>query len=168
MKRKFTLLELLISVAVIALLAGMLFPAFRRSRETSRRTSCVNNLRQVGAGLELYGAASRYRLPVCGGSMDPAAGVAIKTAVSPFLSGGDGVWRCPSDRREPAAETGSYDWNTEANGLRMDEKTMKLKLLNDNPMPVMCDYDNFHSASGGNSAKNWLYLPTEVRYNIRI
>ena len=65
------------------------------------------------------------------------------------------------------APDGSYDWNTEANGLLMDEKTLKLKILNDKPMPVMADYDNFHLASGGNSAKNWLYLPTEVRTTVK-
>lgn len=168
MKRTFTLMELLVVIAIVALLAGMLFPAFSRSRESSRRTSCVNNLRQLGAGLELYGSASHYRLPVCGGSLAPAAGPAVRTAIAPFLSGGAGVWRCPSDPRDESdAPDGSYDWNTEANGLLMDEKTLKLKLLNDKPMPVMADYDNFHLASGGNSAKNWLYLPTEVRPTVK-
>jgi len=44
----FTLLELLVVVAIIAILAGILFPVFARARENARRTSCQSNLKQIG------------------------------------------------------------------------------------------------------------------------
>ena len=160
MKRSFTLLELLITIAVIALLAGILLPVLNRAREEGKRTSCISNLRQIGTGLELYAPSHGFRLPVCSGSYDPAAGPSIKSTLLAFVSGGDGVWRCPGDPREPAAEDGSYDWNTLANGLPMDEKTMQVQGFT---MPVMSDYDNFHRASGEVDARNWLYLPAEVQ-----
>lgn len=161
---RFTLMELLVVIAIIALLAAILMPSLNNAREEGRRSSCISNLRQIGTGLELYGSSSGYRLPVCSGSYEPHAGPSIKSVVSPLINGGDGVWRCPSDDREEVSPDGSYDWNTLANGLSMDEKTLQIQGFT---MPVMSDYDKFHRASGGQSAQNWLYLPAEVRKNIK-
>ena len=164
MKRFFTLLELLVTIGILAILTGILLPVTGRVRESARRTSCLNNLRQLGVALELYGAASGHRLPVCRGSYDPEAGPAVKTVLSPYVSGSAGVWKCPSDDRTPIPEDGSYDWNVYANGVRMEEKTMKLQGFT---MPVMGDWGKFHRASGQDTAQNWLYLPAEVRKSIK-
>jgi len=50
----FTLIELLVVVAIISLLAAILFPVFARARENARRTSCMSNLRQIGLGMMMY------------------------------------------------------------------------------------------------------------------
>ncbi len=163
-KKVFTLLELLITIGIIAVLAGILLPVMSHVRASAKRTACINNLKQIGTALELYGAASSYRLPVCAGSQAPEAGPPVMQVLSAQLSNNRDVFFCPSDPMEKRRENGSYDWNTLANGLPMDEKTLKVQNFF---MPVMGDYDNFHGRDGRTDAKNWLYLPSEVQKELK-
>jgi prepilin-type N-terminal cleavage/methylation domain-containing protein len=56
--RGFTLIELLVVIAIIAILAALLLPALAAAREKARRSSCMNNLKQMAVALESY--ASDY------------------------------------------------------------------------------------------------------------
>lgn len=66
MKRAFTLIELLTVIAVIIILAAILFPVFAIVREKARQTHCVHNMKQLGLCLRMYvdahdGAFPLYR-----------------------------------------------------------------------------------------------------------
>jgi prepilin-type N-terminal cleavage/methylation domain-containing protein/prepilin-type processing-associated H-X9-DG protein len=66
----FTLIEILVVVAIIALLAAILFPVFSRARESARRASCMSNLKQIGLGLLQYAQDYDEKIVGSGSQLD--------------------------------------------------------------------------------------------------
>lgn len=78
-----TLVELLVTVAIIGVLVALLLPAVQLARESARRASCFNNLHQIGIALQVH-HDSHLRLPV-GARAQQGFGVAWWVDVLPYL-----------------------------------------------------------------------------------
>ena len=61
--KAFTLVELLVVVAIIGILATMMLPALAKARESARRAACKSNLHQLQLGMEMYAEANSERYP---------------------------------------------------------------------------------------------------------
>jgi prepilin-type N-terminal cleavage/methylation domain-containing protein len=93
----FTLVEIMIVVAIIGLLAAIAIPNFVRARTTSQKNACINNLRQ------LDGAKQQWALET------KSTGSPVETDIQPYLGRGGGgsttTVVCPADSSETLASS---------------------------------------------------------------
>ena len=63
-RKGFTLIELLVVMAIIIILAGLIMPALSSAKDRARKTTCANNLKQIGTALVMYTADNNEKYPI--------------------------------------------------------------------------------------------------------
>lgn len=146
----FTLVELLVVVAVIAMLAALLLPALSRARESAQRAACQNNLRQLGIAFELYLEENRDTYPA---AQDPVSvspyywlwmGRGWRRLLAEYVPGdkeNPGVFFCPSDVRQKSVDV--YERTSYAYSMAFYHPPEHIDSVDDytatfrNPMPTV-------------------------------
>lgn len=125
MKRKsgFTLIELLVVIAIVAILAAILFPVFGRARSAAKRTTCANNLAQMGKGMKMYLQDWAY-MPSWGGVITRGSGRSWCEQLMKYTGKTEKIFICPEIGKFPdgqIAPTYVMNWQlTSWGGTRLD------------------------------------------------
>lgn len=176
----FTLVELLVVLAIIALLAALLLPALGRAKEEARATVCLGNLHQIGLALQVYVQENNNKMPVMydanpdtnSVATNALTGAAVTNTINQVLLaqlGNTNVLRCPSDLPQAGPtslfeSTGSsYSWNFLLNGEDADHLVVLTLQFAPQEVPVVFDKDQFHKARGPNRAVNYLYADGHIK-----
>ncbi|MCC6484421.1 MAG: DUF1559 domain-containing protein [Armatimonadetes bacterium] len=108
----FTLIELLVVIAIIAILAAILFPVFSRARESARRTSCMNNEKQLGLAFLQYADDNQGFYPASAAPLSGGGWASWDTMIQSYVKS-EKLFRCPSDgvKRQPGKLPRSYSMN---------------------------------------------------------
>lgn len=153
----FSLIELLVTISIIAVLIGILIPVLPRVRDSARRAACGANLRSVGQALEMHKGQNRDAYPKAkympapwlSGDSDPSLNDALAAYFEPESQG----WKCPGDAlvfdHEYTDASGrvrnsgsSYIFAVILSGMRFEESGYA-RFLRRTPIesPVLYDYD---------------------------
>ncbi len=158
--KRFTLVELLVVVSIIATLAGLLLPSLGKARNRAKLTQCMSNLKQIGAGFSSYMIDYNDTFPVAAqkptlNASDPRIVDLLETC-----AGNSSVFKCPVDVRPEKdydggseektffdAEGSSYEYVSWLGGSKNTPMFGRHRKRSSSERIVMFDYECFHRAS---------------------
>lgn len=165
MKRNgFTMVELLIVLAVIGTLAAIGVPLGRSMVAKSRQAACLGQLRSLGVGLEAYLQDHQQILPdlKAGRSSKTEDIPVIEVVLLPYVESPE-AFKCPQDSKEFAKSGSSYLWNFTQSKRRISDLYF-YDIGKDRPdqIPLITDKESWHP-----SGTNFLYADQTSSNKIR-
>ena len=149
----FTLVELLIVIAIIAAIGGIAYPVSMSMVAKGREAACLGKLRSLGVGLQGYLQDNNNRLPelALGRESKSPPEPVLETVLHEYLGSAD-AFHCPADSEEFLKTGCSYNWNITQNGLHISK--VAFLGIEDRPesVPLVSDKESWHP--GGT---NFLY-----------
>ena len=159
-----TLIEILVTLAIIGLLVSLAVPPLLEAKRAARRTACQSNLHAVAVAMRLYLNKSNEVMPVA--AQMPSLGLSdaprIADVLAPYLPGRKAL-KCPSDIEENffASEGSSYEYRSMLGGRRVTDSFLTRR-WGEAKTPVMHDYKPFHGEPGEPGAMNYLFADGHV------
>jgi prepilin-type N-terminal cleavage/methylation domain-containing protein/prepilin-type processing-associated H-X9-DG protein len=180
----FTLTELLVVIAIVGILIALLIPAVQAARESSRRASCMSNLRQIGLAMTRYldQRGERGTFPVTASlprTDNPKKLPSLYDVLAVYCESNRELFHCPSDTYDmtKSSTPGDYyeSWfereglSYEYPSLLFGGKTRQRMLASplapggsSSRLWVVFDFSTFHGSPGENGSRNYAYLDGHV------
>jgi prepilin-type N-terminal cleavage/methylation domain-containing protein/prepilin-type processing-associated H-X9-DG protein len=164
-RRAFTLVELLVVVAIIGVMVGMLLPAIQQVRARVNRINCKNNLHNIGLAVWMYVDANGRQFPnACEmKTQNPGNLPTIAAALSGQTENSAKVWRCPSDPTYFQQQDTSYDYPAGTYSFNDLPTVTRGGARPTSTLFLMYDFSSFHGPAGNPLSINVLYLDGHVQ-----
>ncbi len=182
-RQRFTLVELLIVIAIIGLLAGLMMPALQKARGMAWSTYCKNNLKQIGTAFQVYIQENGDYMPIAAEmpSLNLNTDPRIVDVFADKITNKN-VYKCHADRGGNTytsydsddneievsinngksffeSEGSSYEYHSMLGGRRLKDG---FAARNPAMMWVMMDFQPFHGKAGALGAANFLFADWHV------
>lgn len=154
MRRGFTLLELLVGIAIVAVLASIIVPSYGIVRARAASSTCLSNLKSLGTALNVYLQDHQMIMPVLeAGRSDKNEEVPVIDNTLDKYVDDRRVFTCPAGRAIAEKSGTSYYWNSLlSKGAGTEEDPKPLSALNLNffgesdlgRIPIMVDKEGWH------------------------
>ena len=165
--RGFTIIELMVVVAIIALLTAILMPSLDAARRMAKQVICSHSLKGIGLGWRMYLDEYPRQIPQASGLPMVEDDIRVMDVMGGYVASPD-IWECPADDQE-YFETYSTSYEYYLGLITMivpDDKILSqmIEIANTYPdlIPVFGDAAEFHPTSDDPVGRIWCYYDGHV------
>ncbi|MEM9281726.1 MAG: type II secretion system protein [Verrucomicrobiota bacterium] len=148
--RGWTVIEILVTAAIIGLLAAVIIPSSQRIKAAAMSTQCLGKLRGLGVALNDYFTEKGPIYPDMVSARESKAddAPAMDTVLADYVRD-EYAFQCPADHEGLFEKTGtSYFWNSLISGQRFGQVDLLGLTQDESGIPLMSDKENFHENIG--------------------